>query len=47
MCGTGPHQATPGRQAFEADEEVVFIHTGGAPALFGYRWALPTEDLAG
>ena len=34
-------------QAFEADEEVVFIHTGGAPALFGYRWALPAEDLAG
>ncbi len=34
-------------QAFAADEEVVFIHTGGAPALFGYRWALPIEDVAG
>ncbi len=24
---------------FEADEDVIFIHTGGSFALFGYRWA--------
>ena len=33
-------------KAFGDDEDVVFIHTGGAPALFGYQWALPTEDPA-
>ena len=26
-------------QRFEADEDVIFVHTGGATALFGYRWA--------
>ena len=25
---------------FGGDEDVIFIHTGGAAALFGYRWAL-------
>jgi L-cysteate sulfo-lyase len=24
---------------FMHDEDVIFIHTGGAAALFGYRWA--------
>ena len=24
---------------FAADEDVIFVHTGGAVALFGYRWA--------
>ena len=24
---------------FAADEDVIFVHTGGATALFGYRWA--------
>jgi L-cysteate sulfo-lyase len=24
---------------FAADEDVIFVHTGGAAALFGYRWA--------
>jgi L-cysteate sulfo-lyase len=26
---------------FGADEDVIFIHTGGSAALFGYRWAFP------
>ncbi|MFZ9298118.1 MAG: D-cysteine desulfhydrase [Hylemonella sp.] len=25
--------------AFGSDEDVIFVHTGGAVALFGYRWA--------
>ena len=25
---------------FDASSDVVFVHTGGAAALFGYRWAL-------
>jgi len=28
---------------FAADEEVIFIHTGGSSALFGYRWAFVDE----
>lgn len=28
---------------FAADEDVVFVHTGGAAALFGYRWAFDAE----
>jgi len=27
---------------FAADEDVIFVHTGGATALFGYRWAFDT-----
>ncbi len=26
---------------FKADESVIFVHTGGSSALFGYRWAFP------
>jgi len=26
---------------FAADESVIFVHTGGSSALFGYRWAFP------
>ncbi len=26
---------------FKTDESVIFVHTGGSPALFGYRWAFP------
>ena len=26
-------------QRFAADEDVIFVHTGGASALFAYRWA--------
>jgi L-cysteate sulfo-lyase len=25
--------------SFADDEDVIFVHTGGAAALFGYRWA--------
>ena len=25
--------------AFGSDEDVIFVHTGGSAALFGYRWA--------
>jgi L-cysteate sulfo-lyase len=32
---------------FEADEDVVFIHTGGSAALFGYRWAFPADAAPG
>ncbi|MCB0187703.1 MAG: hypothetical protein KDE31_25720, partial [Caldilineaceae bacterium] len=28
-----------------ADQPVVFLHTGGAPALFGYADALAQEGL--
>ena len=24
---------------FEADEDIIFVHTGGSAALFAYRWA--------
>ena len=24
---------------FPTDADVIFIHTGGAPGLFGYQWA--------
>jgi 1-aminocyclopropane-1-carboxylate deaminase/D-cysteine desulfhydrase-like pyridoxal-dependent ACC family enzyme len=27
-----------------ADWNVVFLHTGGAPALFGYQHELPLES---
>jgi L-cysteate sulfo-lyase len=26
---------------FEQDSDVIFVHTGGAPGLFGYQWAFP------
>jgi L-cysteate sulfo-lyase len=28
---------------FAADEDVIFLHTGGSAALFGYRWAFPAD----
>ena len=28
---------------FRADEDVIFVHTGGSSALFGYRWAFPAD----
>ena len=31
---------------FDADEDVIFIHTGGSFALFAYRWALADPVLA-
>ncbi len=29
---------------FAPDEDVIFVHTGGAPGLFGYEWAFPAES---
>ena len=31
---------------FDANHDVVFVHTGGAVALFGYRWALGALETA-
>jgi L-cysteate sulfo-lyase len=30
---------------FAADEDVIFVHTGGATALFGYRWAFDAAAM--
>ena len=45
-CGSRPHWGLAGlialiRQGrWRKDEDVVFLHTGGAPALFAYQSAL-------
>ena len=38
-----PDRADPRADAGRADEDVVFIHTGGAPALFAYRHLFDPE----
>jgi L-cysteate sulfo-lyase len=27
---------------FDADADIIFVHTGGSPGLFGYQWAFPS-----